>query len=172
MKISYAKNEFLYYLVFDGTEHNTNISLLGDFSYCWKKHIFIQLIFIILNLCNTQTLYCEIKFAGLSLQTGQCQWTDEVQLYPLNRSVQLWPKIKFKWIWYSTTHLVINLQWTCKLIMDHYKMDQMLLMYDISMLESQVCIVQLTSQVYVTKPLYFQNWKINNNMKFWASYYC
>ena len=34
---------------------------------------------------------------------------------------------------------------------------------------AQVCIVQLTSQDYVTKPLYFQIWKINLYTKFWAS---
>ena len=37
------------------------------------------------------------------------------------------------------------------------------------MLRTQACIVQLTSQAYVTKPHYFENWKMNYNMKFWPS---
>ena len=36
---------------------------------------------------------------------------------------------------------------------------------------TQVCIVQQTSKVYVTKPLHFQNWKISYIMKFWSSYH-
>ena len=34
------------------------------------------------------------------------------------------------------------------------------------------CSAYQPGQVYVTKPLYFQNWKIDYNMKFWASCIC